>query len=73
MKAKIPSETVETKRGYAPVNGLDMYYEILGTGKPLVYIPPVFGYAGVTEFPSLTKNRQLITADLQGHGLLPHV
>jgi hypothetical protein len=29
---------IET-RGYAPVNGLKMYYEIEGTGEPLVYIP----------------------------------
>jgi pimeloyl-ACP methyl ester carboxylesterase len=59
---------VEKTHGYAPVNGLKMYYEIQGTGKPLVYIPPVFGYAGVTAFPTLTKNRGLITVDLQGHG-----
>lgn len=26
-------------RGYAPVNGLKMYYEIKGSGDPLVYIP----------------------------------
>jgi len=29
-------------RGYAPVNGLKMYYEIEGTGDPLVFIPPAF-------------------------------
>src|SRR6516225_6671285 len=28
--------------GYALVNGLNMYYEIEGTGDPLVYIPPAF-------------------------------
>lgn len=54
--------------GYAPVNGLEMYYEISGSGKPVVYIPPVFGQAGVNEFPSLTESRQMITVDLQGHG-----
>src|ERR1700756_2945639 len=58
---------IET-RGYAPVNGLKMYYEIEGTGEPLVYIPPAFGYAGVNEFPTLRRNRQVITMDLQGHG-----
>ena len=60
-------KTIET-RGYAPVNGLKLYYEIEGTGEPLVYIPPVFGYAGVNEFPTLRRNRQVITMDLQGHG-----
>ena len=54
--------------GYAPVNGLKMYYEIEGTGRPLVYIPPVFGYAGLIEFPALAGKRQLIAVDLQGHG-----
>jgi len=28
---------VEKKQGYAPVNGLSMYYEVQGAGKPLVY------------------------------------
>ena len=27
------------KSGYVPVNGLHLYYEIEGSGKPLVYIP----------------------------------
>jgi pimeloyl-ACP methyl ester carboxylesterase len=45
-----------------------MYYEIEGTGEPLVYIPAAFGYAGVNEFPTLRRNRQVITMDLQGHG-----
>ena len=54
--------------GYAPVNGLNMYYEVRGTGKPLVYIPMGFGVAGTTEFPALTRNRKLITFDLQGRG-----
>lgn len=27
------------KGSYAPVNGLEMYYEIHGTGEPLVLIP----------------------------------
>jgi pimeloyl-ACP methyl ester carboxylesterase len=54
------------RTGYAPVNGLQMYYEIHGTGKPLVTIHPFAGLANV--FPSLTRNRQLIAVELQGHG-----
>jgi pimeloyl-ACP methyl ester carboxylesterase len=54
--------------GYAPVNGLKMYYEIEGTGDPLVYIPPAFGFAGLKSFPRLTESRSVITMDLQGHG-----
>jgi pimeloyl-ACP methyl ester carboxylesterase len=61
-------EDVKEARGYAPVNGLKMYYEIEGTGNPLVYIPPVFGYAGLKTFPALAENHSLLTVDLQGHG-----
>ena len=57
-----------TKSGYAAINGLAMYYEIEGQGKPLVYVPPAFGYAGVNYFPDLNKIRTVITLDLQGHG-----
>ncbi len=55
-------------RGYAPINGLKMYYEIEGTGAPLVCIPPAFGYAGVNSFPALVQSHSVITVDLQGHG-----
>jgi pimeloyl-ACP methyl ester carboxylesterase len=55
-------------RGYAPVNGLQMYYEIEGTGDPLVYIPNAFGFAGLNSFPALVQSHSVITVDLQGHG-----
>lgn len=54
--------------GYAPVNGLKMYYEIEGTGDPLVYIPPAFGFAGLQSFPALVQSHSVITVDLQGNG-----
>lgn len=54
--------------GYAPVNGLKMYYEIEGTGDPLVFIPPAFGFAGRKSFPALVQNHSVITVDLQGNG-----
>jgi pimeloyl-ACP methyl ester carboxylesterase len=55
-------------QGYAPVNGLKMYYEIEGTGDPLVCIPPAFGYAGVNSYPALLQSHTVITVDLQGNG-----
>jgi len=58
----------EAKSGYAPVNALQMYYEMEGSGKPLIYIPPAFGVAGVNRFPSLIKNHRVITPELHGHG-----
>jgi pimeloyl-ACP methyl ester carboxylesterase len=63
----INHKTTQT-HGYAPVNGLKMYYEIEGTGDPLVCIPPAFGYAGVNSFPGLVQRHSVITVDLQGHG-----
>ena len=58
------------KTGYAPVNGLNLYYEIHGTGKPLILL---HGGLGATEMfddvmPALSKDRQVIAVDLQAHG-----
>jgi len=57
-----------TTHGYAPVNGLKMYYEIEGFGDPLVFIPPAFGFCGMKLFPSLVQSHSVITVDLQGNG-----
>lgn len=54
--------------GYAPINGLRMYYEIDGSGEPLVYIPPAFGFAGLKKFPLLAQSHSILTPDLQGQG-----
>lgn len=78
--------SVETKNefvsGYAPVNGLRMYYEIHGPekteqeqrhgkGTPLVLIHGAFSAIG-TSFgallPGLSKTRQVIGFELQAHG-----
>jgi len=57
--------------GYSEVNGLTMYYEIYGQGKPLVLIHGG-GSTIQTSFekiiPLLTKNRQVIGVELQAHG-----
>jgi pimeloyl-ACP methyl ester carboxylesterase len=58
------SAKVEGK--YATVNGLQMYYEVHGTGKPLVLLHGAFGWA--TVYPTLAKDRQVIAVELQGHG-----
>jgi len=69
--------TVETlkKRGYAPVNGLDMYYEIHGTANgqnpPLVLLHGG-GSTIDTSFgkvlQTFAKTRQVIAFEQQGHG-----
>jgi pimeloyl-ACP methyl ester carboxylesterase len=43
-----------------------MYYELHGTGKPLVVLHGAFGRA--SAYPALAKNRQQIAVELQGHG-----
>jgi|SRR6516165_4230471 pimeloyl-ACP methyl ester carboxylesterase len=63
---KSAANPAEKKTGYAPVNGLEMYYEISGAGEPAVYIHQAWSHAGAIS--GLTKNRQWIAADLQGHG-----
>ncbi len=65
----VPSQDKTMKKhGYAPVNGLTMYYEIEGTGNPLVFVPPAFGAAGLHSFPELVQSHSVITVDLQGNG-----
>lgn len=55
---------------YLSVNGLSMYYEIHGSGEPLILL---HGGVGAIEMfgpvlPALAEHRQVIAADLQAHG-----
>ncbi len=56
--------------GYAPVNGLQMYYEIHGQGEPLVLLHGGFGVVAMFRaiIPGLAQARQVIGVELQGHG-----
>ena len=61
---------MEPTTGYASVNGLKMYYEIHGEGRPLVLL---HGGAGVVDMfgdviEILAAGRQVITPELQAHG-----
>jgi pimeloyl-ACP methyl ester carboxylesterase len=62
--------TATPQTGYAPVNGLNMYYEIHGTGEPLILLHGGFGQTGMfgQVLPMLAQGRQVIAADLQAHG-----
>jgi pimeloyl-ACP methyl ester carboxylesterase len=63
--------TNAARTGYASVNGLEMYYEIHGTGQPLVLLHGAFSAIG-TSFgsllPELAKTRQVIAFEMQAHG-----
>jgi pimeloyl-ACP methyl ester carboxylesterase len=56
--------------GYAPVNGLNMYYEIHGTGQPLVVLHGSFMTIELLGklVPELAASRQVIALEFQGHG-----
>ena len=55
---------------YADVNGLHMYYETHGSGRPLVLIHGGLGSSSMfgPNLPALAKGRTVIAPDLQGHG-----
>ena len=55
---------------YAEVNGINLYFEIHGTGQPLILLHGGLG-SGEMFGPTLTElaqQHQVITVDLQGHG-----
>src|SRR5512138_3275155 len=58
------------RTGYAPVNGLKMYYEIHGAGRPLVVLHGSFMTIDLMGklVPELARSRQVIAVELQGHG-----
>ena len=65
------TEKKEMKSGYSEVNGLNMYYEIYGEGKPIVLI---HGGGSTIQssfeklIPLLSKNRKVIAVESQDHG-----
>jgi pimeloyl-ACP methyl ester carboxylesterase len=73
MSTAVPAQAQKPTTGYAPVNGLKMYYEIHGrrSGEPLVLLHGSFmtisnnwtGWIG-----ELSKARRVIAVEMQGHG-----
>jgi pimeloyl-ACP methyl ester carboxylesterase len=65
------NDSLNFANGYAEVNGLKMYYEIYGSGKPLVLI---HGGGSTIQsnfekvIPLFAKNRKVIAVELQAHG-----
>jgi pimeloyl-ACP methyl ester carboxylesterase len=61
----------EPTRGFADINGLRLYHEIHGSGRPLVLL---HGGLLTIDFmfgpilPTLAARRQVIAVELQGHG-----
>src|SRR2546422_6644042 len=55
---------------YADVNGIKLYYEIHGTGQPLILLHGGLGAISMfgPNLPALAEGRKVIAVDLQGHG-----
>ena len=67
----LATQSFSQQKGYAPVNGLKVYYEVHGTGKPLVLLHGAFNTINMAFgmlIPELSKTRQVIAMEMQGHG-----
>jgi pimeloyl-ACP methyl ester carboxylesterase len=58
------------KGQYAHVNGIDLYFEAHGAGRPLILLHGGLGSGEMfgPVLPALADHHQVITVDLQGHG-----
>ena len=65
-------QAIETKGAgqYADVNGIHLYYETHGTGRPIVLLHGGLGSGQMFGplLPALAAGHQVIVPDLQGHG-----
>ena len=64
------NHSIPERGGYAPVNGLEMYYETRGTGRPLVVLHGAYMTVDAMGelVPRLAETRRVISVELQGHG-----
>jgi len=62
--------SISPTTSYAAVNGLNLYYEIHGSGEPLILLHGGLGMTGMfgDVLTELANNRQVIAVDLQAHG-----
>src|SRR5687768_11273056 len=75
LSTAVSAQSPKPTTGYAPVNGVNMYYEIhgSGSGEPLVLlhgsfmtISSSFNWTG--WIGELSKTRKVIAVEMQGHG-----
>lgn len=68
-------ETKPSASGYAPVNGIKVYYEVYGEGKPIILLHGAFYTIEMNWaqlIPELSKTRKVIAIEMQGHGHTPY-
>jgi len=65
-----PPMPVAAESGYAPVNGIQMYYAVYGSGPPVLLIHGGLGHADIwaNQVDDLSKDHKVIVADSRGHG-----
>jgi pimeloyl-ACP methyl ester carboxylesterase len=70
MTATDWSSTTTGAGAYADVNGLHLYYETFGEGRPLILLHGGLGSGEMFGpiIPTLASNHRVIAVDLQGHG-----
>jgi len=74
MASQSKGQVKPSNSGYAPVNGIKVYYEVYGEGKPLVLLHGAFMTIETNWgqlIPELSKTRKVIAVELQGHGRTP--
>ncbi|MBN9389608.1 MAG: alpha/beta hydrolase [Chloroflexi bacterium] len=62
--------TTGSNGNYAPINGINLYFEKFGEGEPLILLHGGLGSIGMVEevLKALAAGRQVIGVDLHGHG-----
>ena len=71
VEAQVTTTPKPAKSGHVQANGIDYYYEIHGSGEPLLLLHGGLGSIDMfasNVLPALAKTRQVIAVDLQGHG-----
>ncbi|MDF2774667.1 MAG: alpha/beta fold hydrolase, partial [Geminicoccaceae bacterium] len=70
VEAQATTTTTPAKSGRVSANGIDYYYEIHGSGEPLLLLHGGLGSIDMfgPVLPALAKTRQVIAVDLHGHG-----
>src|SRR6187399_1327231 len=75
-------QTKPSSKGYAPVNGIQVYYEVYlptgqvgGEGEPIILLHGSFYTIEMNWaelIPELSKTRKVIAIEFQGHGHTPY-
>lgn len=65
-----PAMPTAVSSGYAPVNGIEMYYATYGAGEPILLIHGGLGHADIwaNQVAELAKTNLVIVGDSRGHG-----